>query len=375
MDQPLIIRLHPIVAIHERQDEVWLQSDSPVVFQHADISTMSELVAVFLYNLGGGFTEIRKVGYRFLQRQPNGRFVHQLVWLFNDEHVRVTFGCHRRLMPQHVMVFLVEVGGNPSGPPVAATPVRIAEPPAPETEAAMDNSEPNDSDYATSTASSSDVQEGGECGADTRQLVVPVTSFRHRLQFQGWRTCLAFSSSLTWTKGHEAVQTAVKNYIIRRNADRIKYHCRCKHAEDGCLWSIRVALRQNLGRFGSLDHRDVDDGVMVVTNSGNTGDEETVCDRLPEADKADEPEMLTDNTAEARTDRMTGPGVMADNTTDAVMADGTAVVMAGNTETPDTAELGQDEAARVVLAYKLDHRRAEMQDIPVQFDPSFDHCT
>ncbi|MED6115807.1 hypothetical protein PIB30_094297, partial [Stylosanthes scabra] len=95
------------------------------------------------------------------------RFVHLLVWLFNDEHVRVTFGCHHRLMPQHVMNFLVEVGSNPSGPPVAATQVRIAEPPAPETEAAMDNSESDDSDYATSTASSSNVQEGGECGTDT----------------------------------------------------------------------------------------------------------------------------------------------------------------------------------------------------------------
>ncbi|MED6162773.1 hypothetical protein PIB30_073692 [Stylosanthes scabra] len=127
--QPLVIRLHPNAVAHERQDEVWFQSESPVVFQYADISTMAELQAVFLYHLGGGFTEIRKVGYRYLQQQPDGRFHHLLVWLFNDEHVRVTFGCHRRLMPQHVMDFLVEVGRIPAGLPVAATPVRIAEPP------------------------------------------------------------------------------------------------------------------------------------------------------------------------------------------------------------------------------------------------------
>ncbi|MED6109716.1 hypothetical protein PIB30_036177 [Stylosanthes scabra] len=90
---------------------------------------MAELQAVFLYHLGGGFKEIRKVGYRYLQRQPDGRFLHLLIWLFNDEHVRVTFGCHRRLMPQHVIDFLVEVGRIPAGPPVTATPVRIAEPP------------------------------------------------------------------------------------------------------------------------------------------------------------------------------------------------------------------------------------------------------
>ncbi|MED6161981.1 hypothetical protein PIB30_066067 [Stylosanthes scabra] len=166
--QPLVIRLHPNAAVHERQDGVWFQSDSPVVFQHADISTMSELEAVFLYNLEGGFMENRKVGYRYLQRQPNGRFVHLLVWLFNDKHVRITFGCHRRLMPQHVMDFLVEVGRIPASLPVAATLVRIAEPPTPETETAMGHLEEDDSDYATSTASSYDAQEGGEGGAETR---------------------------------------------------------------------------------------------------------------------------------------------------------------------------------------------------------------
>ncbi|MED6174444.1 hypothetical protein PIB30_069039 [Stylosanthes scabra] len=161
--QPLVIWLHPNAVAHERQDGVWFQSDSPVVFQHADKSTMSELQSVFLYHLGGGFTEIRKVGYRYLQRQPDERFVHLLVWLFNDEHVRVTFGCHRRLMPQHVMDFLVEVGRIPAGLLVAATPVRIAESPASETKAAMGHSESeeDDSDYAPSTASSSDAQEGG----------------------------------------------------------------------------------------------------------------------------------------------------------------------------------------------------------------------
>ncbi|MED6163890.1 hypothetical protein PIB30_084459 [Stylosanthes scabra] len=159
MDQPLVIQLHPNAAVHERQDGAWFQSDSLVVFQHADISTMSELEAVFLYNLGGGFTEIRKVGYRYLQRQCNGRFVHLLA-----------AGC--------------------------GDTVRITEPPAPETEAAMDNSDEDDSDYATSTASSSDAQEGGEGGAKTRSASVPIISFRHRLQFKGWRTCHAFFSSL-----------------------------------------------------------------------------------------------------------------------------------------------------------------------------------
>ncbi|MED6119402.1 hypothetical protein PIB30_011467 [Stylosanthes scabra] len=59
----------------------------------------------------------------------------------NDGHVRVTFGCHRRLMPQDVMDFLVEVGevGSPCASPIAATPVRIAEPSMPDVEIEMDN--------------------------------------------------------------------------------------------------------------------------------------------------------------------------------------------------------------------------------------------
>ncbi|MED6181565.1 hypothetical protein PIB30_020486 [Stylosanthes scabra] len=160
--------VHPNAVVHERQDGVWFQSDSPVVFQHLDMSTMSELVAVFLHPLGGGFTTIRRVGYRFLRRQPDGRFVNLLVWLFNDEHVRVTFRCHRRLMPQYVMDFLVEVGVSAQGPPVAATLVRTVAPSSPpEAEMSVDNSE-SDSEYSESTgSSSSDGAEGADCIPET----------------------------------------------------------------------------------------------------------------------------------------------------------------------------------------------------------------
>ncbi|MED6144846.1 hypothetical protein PIB30_019467 [Stylosanthes scabra] len=138
MDAQLVNRLHPNAAVHEREDGVWFQSASLVVFQHSDMSTMSELVEVFLHHLGGEFTQIRKVGYHFLRRQPNGKFVHLSVWLFNDEHVRVTFGCHHRLIPQYVMNFLVQLGDRPRGPPVATTPMRMM---MPEADTAMDKSD------------------------------------------------------------------------------------------------------------------------------------------------------------------------------------------------------------------------------------------
>ncbi|MED6152099.1 hypothetical protein PIB30_088741, partial [Stylosanthes scabra] len=145
---------------------------------------MSELEAVFLYNLGDGFTEIRKVGYRYLQRQPNGRFVHLLVWLFNDQHVRVTFECHRKLMPQHVMDFLVEVGRIPAGLPVAVTPIRIAEPPPSENRSG-DGSFRGGRFRLCYEHCIMTLRKVVRAVRKPSQLAVPVISFWHRLQFQG----------------------------------------------------------------------------------------------------------------------------------------------------------------------------------------------
>ncbi|MED6143418.1 hypothetical protein PIB30_005992 [Stylosanthes scabra] len=195
MDAQLVIRLHPNTTVHEREDGVWFQSASPVVFQHSDMSTMSELVEVFLHHLGGGFTHITKVGYRFLRRQPDGRFVHLLVWVFNDEHVRVTFGCHRRLMPQYVMDFLVQLGDRPRGPPVAATPMRIAEPTMPEADTAMDKSD-FESDYSVSSgSSSSDYDEGDDCIPETQGSGCPRYILLAPPPIPRLRTCHSFSSN------------------------------------------------------------------------------------------------------------------------------------------------------------------------------------
>ncbi|MED6148053.1 hypothetical protein PIB30_049575 [Stylosanthes scabra] len=255
MEQPLIIRLHPNAVIHERQDGVWFQSDSSVVFQHHEMSRMSELVAVFLHHLRGGFTAIRKVGYRYLQRQPDGRFVHLL-------HMRAA----RRSDPEpRCRTLLLE------------------------TEMAVDNSESDsesDSEYSASTgSSSSDGVEGDDfvpetttgAGCSRYVLLAPpqiprlddVPCFFQQLDLNEGpcddplkeEMCNDYNTDggaelrvSHRMRNQAAVQTAVKNYSIRRNAeyrviesDRTKYHCRCKHAEDGCSWRIRVALRQNFG--------------------------------------------------------------------------------------------------------------------------------
>ncbi|MED6149611.1 hypothetical protein PIB30_064148 [Stylosanthes scabra] len=80
----------------------------------------------------------------------------------------------KRFIPQHVMDLSVEVGeaGSPCGPHVAAAPFSVAEPSMPDVEMEMDNLE-SDSDYATSSGSESDCQEGDECIPDTATTGCP----------------------------------------------------------------------------------------------------------------------------------------------------------------------------------------------------------
>ncbi|MED6150435.1 hypothetical protein PIB30_072291 [Stylosanthes scabra] len=115
--------------------------------------------------------------------------------------------------------------------------------------------------------------------------------------------------------------------------------------------------------------------MMAVTNSSNTGDEEMVCDSAAEA------EMPTDNKAEAVTDGRTKAKVMTAYIAAAVIAINSVVVMADNTENPDTADLSHDDTEGVALAYIPERphyppggpRRPKTQDIPVQSDPSSGH--
>ncbi|MED6172827.1 hypothetical protein PIB30_053585 [Stylosanthes scabra] len=129
--------------------------------------------------------------------QPDGRFLHLLVWLFNDEHVRVTFECHCRLMPQHVMDFLVEVGRIPAGPPVAATPVRIAESPLrkPKWPWVIQSQKRMIPTILRALRHPLTRRKVVRAVRRPLQLAVPVMSFRPRCQSQGWRTCHAISSS------------------------------------------------------------------------------------------------------------------------------------------------------------------------------------
>ncbi|RYR79855.1 hypothetical protein Ahy_A01g004658 [Arachis hypogaea] len=65
--------------------------------------------------------------------------------------------------------------------------------------------------------------------------------------------CVEFRVSYKF-RSREVVFQGVKNYSIRRSAeyrviesDRLKYHVQCRQVENGCQWSLRVVIRQNIG--------------------------------------------------------------------------------------------------------------------------------
>ncbi|MED6185413.1 hypothetical protein PIB30_056831, partial [Stylosanthes scabra] len=97
-----------------------------------------------LSNLSGRFSEISKIGYRFLSSQPNRR----PVWM----------------LKQAIRVFHNPVSSP--GPPVHATPLYIAEPSREGVEAEISSSD-SDSDYLEESGSSSEGPNGDECIPDT----------------------------------------------------------------------------------------------------------------------------------------------------------------------------------------------------------------
>ncbi|MED6138097.1 hypothetical protein PIB30_071107 [Stylosanthes scabra] len=85
--------------------------------------------------------------------------------------------------------------------------------------------------------------------------------------------------------------------------------------------------------------------------------------------------MVTDNTTAVTAGSTADNGVRTADTAAAMMAEGTTATRVGNSEMPDTAELGQGEAAEADLACKLHHRRCKTLYIHMRCDPSSAHRT
>ncbi|RYR66733.1 hypothetical protein Ahy_A03g012798 isoform A [Arachis hypogaea] len=258
---------------------VIFESQDPILFRTQRVETLSDLKSLILSKLWGTqASKIGRVAYRLLAPIENGVFRFRLFRLHGDEHVRLMFDIHGRIMS--------EQDNRPLAPP----PIHIT---ILENEA-EEGEEESDEDYVADSGDSESSDDNDEdefvpetpAGAVSRHVLPPphpipvlsvVPSHYHSLDLDAMHERISVSdtcgvdcnldSGVEFRVGHrfrsrEAVLQGLKNYSICRSAefrviecDRLKYHVQCRQADSGCKWSLRVALRQNLGywevrRFG-----------------------------------------------------------------------------------------------------------------------------
>ncbi|RYR35426.1 hypothetical protein Ahy_A10g050573 isoform E [Arachis hypogaea] len=287
----IVVLVYPNCRMRNGDNDVTFECQDPILFRTQCVKTLSDLKSLILSKLGGTQArEIGRVGYRLLAPIENGVFRFRLFRLHGDEHVRLMFDIHGRIMYEQVMELSAEVDYSGSGGSVHETYVQddkpLAPPPIhvviPEHEA-EEGEEELDKDYMADSESS----DGGDedefvpvtpTGAVARHVLPPphpisalsvVPSHYHSLDLDVMHertpisdTCemdYSLDGGVEFRVGHrfrsrEAVLQGVKNYSIRRSAeyrviesDRLKYHVQCHQADNGCQWSLRVAFRQNLG--------------------------------------------------------------------------------------------------------------------------------
>ncbi|XP_057730655.1 uncharacterized protein LOC130945990 [Arachis stenosperma] len=287
-NQFFFVVVYPNEIVKHGNEGVIFESNKTVMLRTNRVDTLHALKTIMFSNIGGiGTKEVGRIAYKFLHALPNGGFTNRLFWIDGDQHMRVMFDIHARLMPQHVMelyaaVCDVVVGAGPS--PLSleivlleATLIHYAQPHY----SADEYDSEGDSTYVAGSRSSSDTASTDEYVPETSTggvgrflmpppLAIPrfseVPSHYHILNLDviqpnnllnfGEGEDYNTDGGVKFQVGHrlrnrDAVLMAVKNY--RQNAeyrflesDRLKYHCRCKQFTNGCPRNLRVALHQNL---------------------------------------------------------------------------------------------------------------------------------
>ncbi|RYR05546.1 hypothetical protein Ahy_B06g085408 isoform D [Arachis hypogaea] len=249
------------------------------------VNTLSDLKSLILSKFGG--TEVREIGrvaYRLVAPMGNAIFQFRLFRLQKDEHVRLIFDIHRRIVVEQVMELSAEVGHSGCGGSIHSTYVQDNRPLAPPSihvaipvNDAKEGEEELDDDYVANSADS-DSSDGGDEDEFVPETptqtvahhVLPpphpipalsaVPSHYHSLDMDAMHERTSFSNTgeedynldggVEFRVGHmfrsrEAVLQGVKNYNIRRSAeyrviksDRLKYHVQCRQADNGCQYDI-----------------------------------------------------------------------------------------------------------------------------------------
>ncbi|RYR41826.1 hypothetical protein Ahy_A08g038263 [Arachis hypogaea] len=249
---------------------VTFECEDPILFRIQCVKTLSDLKNLILSKLGG--TQARKIGrvaYRLLAPMGNGVFRFRLFQLQGDEHVRLMFDIHGRLMVEQVMELSTEVGhsGGESSVhsiyvqddrPLAPPPIHVIIP----VNEAEECEEESDEDYVVDNADN-DSSDGGDEDECVPEIPVQTMAYHvlppphpipplstvpthyHSLDLDAMHERTLFPSTgeedYNLDGGVEfRVLQGVKNYSIRRSAeyqaiksDRLKYHVLYRQASSG----------------------------------------------------------------------------------------------------------------------------------------------
>ncbi|RYR46332.1 hypothetical protein Ahy_A07g032074 isoform C [Arachis hypogaea] len=231
------------------------ECEDPILFRTQRVETLFDLRSLILNKFGGTQArEIGRVAYRLLAPMGNGVFRFRLFRLLGDEHVRLMFDIHGRIMVEQVME-LSAGDDRPLAPPPIHVAITVDE--------AEEGEEELDEDYMVDSGDSdlSDSGDEDECVLETpvqtlaRHVLPPplpipvlsaVPSHYHSLDLDAMHERTPFldtgeedynlDNGVEFRVGHkfksrEAVLQGVKNYNIRRSAEyrviesnRLKYH-------------------------------------------------------------------------------------------------------------------------------------------------------
>ncbi|QHO20518.1 uncharacterized protein DS421_11g338650 [Arachis hypogaea] len=136
----LVVCVYPNCLMRNGDNGVIFKCKNLVLLRTRRVASLLELKILILRNVTGSRSkEVGWVGYKLLAPMKNGVFQFRLFWLHGDEHVRLMFDIHGKIMAEQVMELSVEVGdvgGGGSGQsdfvqddsPLAPLPIHVASP-------------------------------------------------------------------------------------------------------------------------------------------------------------------------------------------------------------------------------------------------------
>ncbi|RYQ95676.1 hypothetical protein Ahy_B08g091018 [Arachis hypogaea] len=239
---------------------VIFECESPSLLRTRRANSLSKLKSMILTHVSSGERKkVGKVGYRMLAPMGNGVFRFRLFCLDGDEHVRLMFDVHRRIMGKQVMELSAEARDVGSGASGSSNFVQDDHPLAPQplhsTSPVVDmdvEDEKSDKEYVF------DSHESGSSDDDDEDEFIPETPVGNSI-FEYEDVNYNTDDGVEFRVGHrfrsrETVLQGMENYIVRRSteyrvvkSDRLKYHVHFRQLTDGCPWSLCVAFRLNLG--------------------------------------------------------------------------------------------------------------------------------